>query len=226
MNSKVYNVVILDKSGSMNSIRKAAVDSVNETFGAIRSARRSNEGQEHFVTLLAFCGCEQKMIYENTPIDEVTDISIDAYVPCCTTPLYDAIGITCSRLQTAVKGDPAASVAVTIITDGYENSSREFTQASVKALIEACKQAGWMFAYVGADHDVEAVAFSLNIDNHMKFDKSQQGMRMMSRTMNCCSMRFFRAESEMMANKSLSDEEIMEKRREASRNFFKKEDEE
>lgn len=62
MNSKIYNVVILDKSGSMTSIRKQAVDSVNETFGCIRSMRKKNAEQEQFVTLVAFCGCEQKVI--------------------------------------------------------------------------------------------------------------------------------------------------------------------
>lgn len=46
MNSKIYNVVILDKSGSMTSIRKQAVDSVNETFGCIRSMRKKNTEQE------------------------------------------------------------------------------------------------------------------------------------------------------------------------------------
>ena len=79
MNSKIYNVVILDKSGSMTSIRKQAVDSVNETFGCIRSMRKKNAEQEQFVTLVAFCGCEQKVIYENTPIEKVNDITIADY---------------------------------------------------------------------------------------------------------------------------------------------------
>lgn len=151
MNSKIYNVVILDKSGSMTSIRKQAVDSVNETFGCIRSMRKKNAEQEQFVTLVAFCGCEQKVIYENTPIEKVNNITPSDYEPCCMTPLYDAIGNVCTRLHTTVKDDESASVAVTIITDGYENASREFSAKAIKALIEAYKQEGWMFAYIGAD---------------------------------------------------------------------------
>lgn len=177
MNSKIYNVVILDKSGSMTSIRKQAVDSVNETFGCIRSMRKKNVEQEQFVTLVAFCGCEQKVIYENTPIEKVNNITPSDYEPCCMTPLYDAIGNVCTRLHTTVKDDETASVAVTIITDGYENASREFSGKAIKALIEAYKQEGWMFAYIGADHDVESVAFNLSIDNTMTWEKRKREQR-------------------------------------------------
>ena len=184
MNSKIYNVVILDKSGSMTSIRKQAVDSVNETFGCIRSMRKKNAEQEQFVTLVAFCGCEQKVIYENTPIEKVNDITLADYEPCCMTPLYDAIGNVCTRLHTTIKDDASASVAVTIITDGYENASREFSAKAIKALIEAYKQEGWMFAYIGADHDVESVAFNLSIDNTMTWEKTEEGTEKMAKIVN------------------------------------------
>ena len=39
MKTKVFNVIILDKSGSMSSIARQAVDGVNETIGSIRSAQ-------------------------------------------------------------------------------------------------------------------------------------------------------------------------------------------
>ena len=54
--TKVYNVIILDKSGSMSSIARQAVDGVNETIGSIKSAQEKNPDQEHIVTLVAFCG--------------------------------------------------------------------------------------------------------------------------------------------------------------------------
>ena len=49
----VYNVIILDKSGSMSSIARQAVDGVNETIGSIKSAQEKNPDQEHTVTLVA-----------------------------------------------------------------------------------------------------------------------------------------------------------------------------
>ena len=56
--TQVYNLVILDKSGSMESIKKEAIDGYNETLGAIRAAQLKHiDTQEHFVSLAAFCGC-------------------------------------------------------------------------------------------------------------------------------------------------------------------------
>lgn len=218
MNSKIYNVVILDKSGSMTSIRKQAVDSVNETFGCIRSMRKKNAEQEQFVTLVAFCDCEQKVIYENAPIEKVNDITPSDYEPCCMTPLYDAIGNVCTRLHTTVKDDESASVAVTIVTDGYENASREFSAKAIKALIEAYKQEGWMFAYIGADHDVESVAFNLSIDNTMTWEKTEEGTEKMARIVNESRMQWADRVHHCMAP---TPEERAEMKRKISKNFFK-----
>lgn len=219
MNNTFYNVVILDKSGSMSSIRKQAIDGVNETFGSIRSSQKKHPDMKQLVTLVAFCGCEQKIIYENTPIDEVKDITQNDYQPCCMTPLYDTIGNVCSRLHNKVKGDATASVAVTIITDGYENASREFSGKAIKALIEAYKEDGWMFAYIGADHDVEAVAFSLAIDNHMSFDKTEAGTTQMFAKMSSSLNNYISAVEE--ASISCDDDaDFVERKKDVSKNFF------
>lgn len=219
MNNTFYNVVILDKSGSMSSIRKQAIDGVNETFGSIRSSQKKHPDMKQLVTLVAFCGCEQKVIYENTPIDEVNDITQNDYQPCCMTPLYDTIGNVCSRLHNQVKGDATASVAVTIITDGYENASHEFSGKAIKALIEAYKEDGWMFAYIGADHDVEAVAFSLAIDNHMSFDKTEAGTTQMFAKMSSSLNNYISAVEE--ASISCDDDaDFVERKKDVSKNFF------
>lgn len=224
MNNKIYNVVILDESGSMSNIRSQAVGAVNETFGCIRSLRKRNAEQEQFVTLVAFCGCEQNVIYENAPIEQVTDITEVDYQPCCTTPLYDAIGSVCTRLHTVVKDDSTASVAVTVITDGYENASREFSGKAVKALIEAYKSEGWMFAYIGADHDVESVAFNLSIDNRIMFEKSVRGVKSMTRRLNdsriCFSKRMQNVVDYSVASPETSPEELKKKKKDASAHFF------
>lgn len=224
MNNKIYNVVILDKSGSMFSVRTQAVGAVNETFGCIRSLRKKNAEQEQLVTLVAFCGCEQNVIYENAPIEQVTNITEKDYHPCCRTPLYDTIGSVCTRLHTVVKDDPTASVAVTVITDGYENASREFSGKAVKALIEAYKSEGWMFAYIGADHDVKSVAFDLSIDNHMAFEKSERGFKSMTRRLNasriCYSKRMQDVVDYSVASPEASLEELKKKKKDASAHFF------
>ena len=176
---KVYNVIILDKSGSMSSIARQAVDGVNETIGSIRSAQEKNPDQEHMVTLVAFCGCELKTIYDNVPVTQAEQLTDKDYRPCCMTPLYDAIGTTISRVHALKSKGPESLALVTVITDGYENASHEFTHAAIRALIESYKEQGWQFTYIGADHDVESVSYSLSIDHHLKFDKSAAGTRTM-----------------------------------------------
>jgi len=68
---------------------------------------------------------------------------------------------------------------VTIITDGYENASHEFSQTAIKSLIDSYKEQGWQFTYIGADHDVEQVAYSLHINHSLQFDKSEEGTQRM-----------------------------------------------
>ena len=179
MKTNVFNVIILDKSGSMSSIARQAVDGVNETIGSIRSAQEKNPDQEHIVTLVAFCGCELKTIYDNVPVAEVKTLTDKDYNPCCMTPLYDAVGATITRVH-ALKSRESESLAlVTIITDGYENASHEFTLTAIRSLIESYKEQGWQFTYIGAEHDVEQVAFSLNIQHTLKFDKTVAGTQAM-----------------------------------------------
>lgn len=218
--AKIYNVIILDKSGSMSSIRKEAVDSVNETLGAIRSTARKNPDCKQYVSIVAFCGCELKHFYTNTIIDEVKNIEPHQYVPCCNTPLYDAVGDTIVKLHEAIIGEENATASITIITDGYENSSREFSGRAVKALIESYKKEGWMFAYIGADHDVEAVAYSLAIDNKMEFDKSASGVHAMSQKLSKAFSGWTESVAEPMCNPSLSAEDKKSILREKAGKFF------
>ena len=179
MKTRVFNVIVLDKSGSMSSIARQAIDGVNETIGSIKSAQEKNPDQEHMVTLVAFCGCEMRSIYDNVPVAEVNPLTDKDYRPCCMTPLYDAIGTTITRVH-AAKSQVSDSLAlVTIITDGYENASREYSHAAIRALIESYKEQGWQFTYIGADHDVEHVSFSLSIEHHLQFDKTVEGTQAM-----------------------------------------------
>lgn len=135
--TKVYNVIILDKSGSMSSIAKQAIDGVNETIASIKRGQELHPEQDNQLTLVAFCGCELRKIYEQTPIGEVRPITTRDYRPCCMTPLYDAIGNTITAVHRMMEHDRNAIASVTIITDGYENASKEYTHTAIRSLIEA-----------------------------------------------------------------------------------------
>ena len=177
---KVYNLIILDKSGSMGVIRDAAISGFNETVGGIRSAQnRYKDTQQHLVSLLTFCDCCKEFVYENVPVDEVKTLTREEYNPCCSTPLYDAMGMSLNKLYNQIKNEVDSTAVVTVITDGMENASREFSGKNIKALVDRLKdEEGWNFAYIGANQDVEAVAKTLSISNTMTFVSDNEGMKM------------------------------------------------
>ena len=179
MKTQIYNLIILDKSGSMSSIARAAISGFNETVGSIRSAQeRFAETQEHFVSLMIFCNCAKTMLYDKVPVAEVKKLTSKKYRPCCGTPLYDAMGLSINALYNDIKDKEDATAAVTVITDGLENASREYNGRAIKALVERMKEEeGWNFAYIGTNQDVEATSASLSIDNSMSFVDDEEGMK-------------------------------------------------
>ena len=193
--TRVYNIIILDKSGSMSSIRKEAIDGCNETIGSIRAAqKRHHDTQEHYISLAAFCGCGIDMIYDKTPIDEAEELTWDKYSPCCMTPLFDAIGNTVKHMETYTKSIAEfvdTAVLVTIITDGYENASREWNASGIKKLIEACKQEGWMFSFIGAGEDVVKTAAHISITNTVQWEQTSEGTKDIFDNENKARDRFF-----------------------------------
>lgn len=175
---QVYNLIILDKSGSMSQIADAAIAGFNETVGSIRSAQKQYAAtQEHFVSLLPFCSCALEYVYDGVPVAEVRNLGSDDYQPCCNTPLYDAMGKGINDLHKKTKKMENAVVIVTVITDGMENASKEYGGAAIKALVDKMRdEYGWNFAYIGTNQNVEAVAHKLSIQNTMSFEYSSEGM--------------------------------------------------
>lgn len=183
-----HNLIILDRSGSMSSIRSQAVGGVNETLGTIRAFAKANPDTRQRVTLLSFCACNMNYVFNDTPIEQTTPLTNGQYRPCCGTPLYDAIGASCSELLGRTLNSPTDKVSVTIITDGYENASKHWSHKAIRDLIASLKERGWLVTYIGTDHDVEAVSMSINIDNCRSFDKTDEGTTGMFTEENECRM--------------------------------------
>ncbi len=177
--AQVFNLIILDKSGSMCSIENAAIAGFNETVGGIRAAQKQfATTQDHYVSLLTFCSCSKDYIYDCVPVDKVKNLTNKEYQPCCGTPLFDAMGKGINDLYNKTKDIEGATVIVTIITDGMENSSQEYSGPAIKALVDKMRDNyGWNFSYIGTNQDVESVAINLSIHNTMYFEDSNDGMK-------------------------------------------------
>ena len=181
MKTRIFNLIIIDESGSMQSIKKAAIDSVNETIQTIRSAEQKHPVQEHYVSLVSF-NDDVKTIYDCVEVEQVKEINDETYQPSCCTALYDAMGISLSKLRKRVA--ESDKVLVTVVTDGYENSSKEYSGKAIKTLVDELKAKGWVFAYIGANQDVEAVAATISITNVIQFKASAMGTQEMTERVN------------------------------------------
>ena len=188
MKTRIFNLIIIDESGSMQSIKKAAIDSVNETIQTIRSAQKKHEEQEHYVSLVTF-NDDVKTIYECVPANEVKELTTETYQPDCCTALYDAMGISLNALRKKVAEDD--KVLVTVVTDGYENASKEYSGKAIKALVDELKAKDWIFAYIGANQDVEAVAATISITNVMQFEATPLGTAAMGARVGSARTRLF-----------------------------------
>ncbi len=172
----IYNLIILDESGSMCSIERQAVSAINETFQGIRNARKANPEQNYFISLVVFEGSGVsgvRTLRDRVSIENIEDIKPEEYCPGACTPLYDAMGIAINDLRKVTKeSDP---VLVTIITDGMENSSEEYSGMAIKKLVSEQRESGWTFAYIGANQDAVEVARELDIKNALNFDATAEG---------------------------------------------------
>ena len=170
----VYNLVIMDKSGSMGSICDAAIEGFNDVLSGVRKlAKDYADTKSQRISLVLFDTASMDVVAWNEDPEKVEFLNHDTYRPCACTPLYDAMGRYLTKLEKEI-GDEDASVMVTVITDGYENASTDFHLKDIKELINRLKEKGWSFAYMGTDHDVDSVTVDLSITNVIKFEKNME----------------------------------------------------
>jgi Mg-chelatase subunit ChlD len=192
--TRIYNLIILDESGSMMSIRNQALTGVNETIQTIRTAQQENPDDHQMLCFVTFDQGgnrpDVRVIIDNEKIENVEDIKPYQYHPNGCTPLYDAMGLSITALQKLVKeGD---HVLVTVVTDGYENASHIYTAAMIKELVESLSQKGWVFAYIGANQDSEQTASGLGISSTMDFEADAMGTAMMWEKMRSSNREYYK----------------------------------
>lgn len=146
-------VIILDRSGSMSSCRVDMEGGLNSYI----EEQKKSPGQTN-VTFVRF-DTEIEVMFENKPIAEVGELKLQ---PRGGTSLNDAIGITLNKVGERLAKTPEDQrpglVDVIIVTDGGENSSREYSSAQVKEMVETQQNVySWKFTYLGANQDAFAV---------------------------------------------------------------------
>ncbi|NBJ16961.1 MAG: VWA domain-containing protein [Dehalobacter sp. 4CP] len=178
-------VFILDKSGSMGGLESDTIGGYNSML----EKQKSVDGECHITTVLFDNNYE--LLHDRIDIKAVSSITKKEYAVGGSTALLDAIGRTIHKIGNAQKHTAddyrAEKVMFIIITDGEENSSREYSADKVKAQIERQKKNyGWEFIFLGANIDAVETAgrFGIPADRAQNYHADKEGVELNFRVMS------------------------------------------
>ena len=164
--------VILDRTGSMESIRADTIGGFNSFL-----AEHKRLPTQVTLTLVQFDSMDPyEVVHAYAPIVAVPELTEETFVPRANTPLFDAIGRGIVDLDTRLRSMPVAQrparIIFVIVTDGQENSSHEFTGAQVRSMVTERRAAGWQIVFLSADEGAIASGESVGV-------RAQQSMGVM-----------------------------------------------
>lgn len=169
---KTEIIVILDRSGSMESIAKEVING----FNSFVKEQQEQPGKAR-LTLVQFDD-KYELNYEGVKLSKVPALE---FVPRNMTALYDAIGRTLNEQGKRIVDEKWADlVIVNIITDGAENASKEFDQPIIKEMVSKAEKDGWKFLFMAANQDAFAAARSYGISGGLvgNFAATAKGTQM------------------------------------------------
>ena len=173
--------VVLDRSGSMQSCKVVTIEALNTYLKELKKEKIWNAS----LTLSTFDSISIDIPISRRPIKRLRKFSLDLLQPRGGTPLFDAIGLAIHDLE-QIKESTDENKVLVIVTDGYENASREYTSENISSKIIEKEEAGWLIIYLGADHDAFKQSNSLNFDRErsMRYSKedSVDAFRAVTRT--------------------------------------------
>jgi hypothetical protein len=147
-------VAIIDRSGSMQSLRADTIGGFNSFVAEQKKAKG-----KALLTLVQFDD-QYQIDYEGKDISDVSDLNEETYVPRGSTALLDAVGRTVNavgaRLSALPEEKRPGQIIFLIITDGQENCSKEFAAAKVKEMVKHQTDVyKWSFVFMGGG-DIES----------------------------------------------------------------------
>lgn len=173
----MHAYILLDRTGSMQSIWDEALGSVN----AYVKTLAEGDGYATLAVFDAHDGLQFDVLRAGVPLQTWKDVTADEASPRGMTPLFDAIG----RMIARAEGEAPEKAVLVIMTDGAENASREMKKDDVKAAIDRIAKKGWQTIFLGADFakfgDADAVGVAGGQQVAMSAGLMSQSMRMMAR---------------------------------------------
>ena len=174
MKQTIYNLFILDASGSMSNKVSEVINGMNGLLKGIQKGQKKKDDFKNriFVTDFSSHG-DFNILIENEKVKAVAPFTRQTYVPRAMTALYDAIGKSIALIPADAK-----NVFVTIFTDGLENDSKEFNAEAIKEKIISLKSKGWHFVFFGASEEsmYQADNIGINAKQRVRFENSKDGV--------------------------------------------------
>ena len=165
-------VFILDRSGSMSGLEKDTIG----VFNSLIQKQRREKGK-CYVSCVLFDDV-QEVIYDRVPLNEVKKMTQKQYYARGCTALLDAMGGAIHHIGNVHKysKEEIGKTLFIIITDGLENSSKRYTYATIKQMVERQKEKyGWEFIFIGANMDVIQEANKFGIDQAVRYACDEEG---------------------------------------------------
>lgn len=170
--------IVLDRSGSMVKVHGDTIEGYN-TF-----IEKQKEASGEAVVSLHQFDHEYVTTYSGKNIKDVQKLDYTTYTPRGNTALLDAVGRTImatgARLASTPEEKRPGKVLIVVITDGEENSSREFKYDKIKEMIKHQEDNyKWTFVFLGANIDVAKTAMSLGFaaTNATQYTSDSKGTR-------------------------------------------------
>ena len=181
---KTELIFILDRSGSMGGLESDTIGGFNATINDQKTLEEKTR-----VTTILFDNFFE-ILHDRIDLQDLPTLTEKDYFVRGSTALYDAVALGINKIvnvQKQTKQDGRADkVIMVIITDGYENSSRETNAAMLHKMIDGCKKDGWEFLFLGADIDAQAAAGAIGIESSRasNFVKDAQGVQVQYDSLN------------------------------------------
>jgi hypothetical protein len=157
----MHAYILLDRSGSMQSLWVEALSSVN-AYAKELANKTDGDAVDSHVTLAVFDGQEGlqfDLLRKKVPALHWENVTDKDAVPRGMTPLLDALG----RIIALAETDNPDKAVIVAMTDGQENASREVTREGVKTALDRVKKKGWDVVFLGANFDNITDAASVGV---------------------------------------------------------------
>lgn len=169
MKNKTDITIILDRSGSMASVKSDTIGGFNSFLEGQQKLDQTSAG-EASLSLVQFDD-EYEVVYMDRDINAVQPLNDATFQPRGMTALYDAVGRTINstgqRLAALLEAERPNKVLLVIMTDGFENSSQEFNAAKIAEMITHQREVyRWEFMFIGANQDAVLSAKEIGLPTH------------------------------------------------------------